>query len=364
MISTRLSHYLRLFGILLVSCGVSRGAVVAPKQEVEQLRVMVLSRRPHDTEAFTQGVLIDESAGDVSRCFESTGLYGRSTLREVDLQSGAVLRSVSLPGAFFGEGLALVGERLIQLTWREGVAPVYDRDTFERIGAFSYSGEGWGLCYDGSRLIMSDGSAHLSFRSPETFALLGRVEVTLGGVPQGSLNELEYVGGYVYANVWFADSILKIDPANGRVAAVIDASGLLSAEERLQANVLNGIAYSEKKGTFFITGKLWPAVFEVAFVPRGEPFARGDANADARVDISDAVFLLRHLFGGRPEPACVDAGDADDSGSLDLADAVCLVGHLFSEAGPLPEPSGACGADPTPDQLDCEIYSPCVSVDR
>jgi len=236
-------------------------------EEVERLRVNVLSESPHDSAAFTQGLVVEDGTGELARLFESTGLYGQSTLREVGLRSGEVLRSVSLPADHFGEGLALVGDRLIQLTWREGVAHVYDRDTFEKTGQFTYSGEGWGLCYDGRRLMMSDGSAKLFFRSPETFELQGSVEVTLDGRPQRYLNELEFVGGRVYANVWYQDIILEIDPAGGKVTAVIDASGLLAPEERPAADVLNGIAYSHRTRTFFITGKRWPRMFEVTFVP-------------------------------------------------------------------------------------------------
>lgn len=236
-------------------------------QEVERLRVNVLSESPHDSGAFTQGFVIDDGTGEVSRLFESTGLRGQSTLREVHLLSGEVLHSTSLPPDHFGEGLALVGNRLIQLTWQEGIAHVYDRDTFVKTGQFSYSGEGWGLCYDGRRLIMSDGSARLYFRSPETFKLQGSVDVTLDGQPQRWLNELEFADGSVYANVWQQDIIVEIDPASGKVTAVIDASGLLNPEERPPAAVLNGIAYSRRTKTFFITGKYWPTVFEVTFVP-------------------------------------------------------------------------------------------------
>jgi len=237
--------------------------------EVERLKVNVLSVRPHDPEAFTQGFLIDlEGVGD-ARLFESTGLYSQSSLRENNLDSGANVRIHYLPPAHFAEGLALVGDRLIQLTWREGVAHVYDRDTFEVEGQFAYTGEGWGLCYDGERLIMSDGSNRLYFRSPDTFELLDppSVAVTLDDKPVQDLNELEYVGGFVYANVWGTDEIVKIDPASGKVRAVIDASGLLTPSEQAEADVLNGIAYHPEQETFFITGKYWPKTFEVTFVP-------------------------------------------------------------------------------------------------
>jgi glutamine cyclotransferase len=228
----------------------------------ERLRVKVLSVRPHDSSAYTQGLVWDNG-----RMYESTGLYGRSSLRQVESRTGEVLRRVDVPAGFFAEGLAQVGNRLVQLTWKEGVAFVYDALSFGRVGEFHYDGEGWGLCDDGGRLVMSDGSDRLSFRDRRSFALLGGVNVRLDGLPVQELNELECVGGAVYANVWKTDEILRIDPAGGRVAAVIDAGGLLDAAEKAQADVLNGIAYDPLKKTFLITGKLWPKMFEVVFVP-------------------------------------------------------------------------------------------------
>ena len=217
--------------------------------------------RPHDPTAYTQGLVWDHGA-----LYESAGLYGRSSLRQVDPRTGAVLRRVDLAPAFFAEGLALAGSRLLQLTWKEGVAFQYDARTFERTGEFHYEGEGWGLCDDGRRLVMSDGSDHLAFRDRQTFALLGGVDVRLDGRPATQLNELECVDGAIYANVWKTDEILRIDPVSGRVTAVIDAAGLLDAAAQEQADVLNGIAYDPEKKTFLVTGKLWPKMFEVVFV--------------------------------------------------------------------------------------------------
>jgi glutamine cyclotransferase len=236
-----------------------RGAGVAGA--AERLRVKVLSVRPHDPTAYTQGLVWDHGT-----LYESAGLYGRSSLRQVDPRTGDVLRRLDVPPGFFAEGLAQAGDRLIQLTWKEGVAFVYDVRSFERVGEFSYQGEGWGLCDDGRRLVMSDGSDRLVFRDRRTFAPLGGVEVALDGSPARQLNELECVGGAVYANVWMTDEILRIDPASGRVTAVIDAGGLLDAAEQAHADVLNGIAYDPQKKTFYITGKLWPKMFEVVFV--------------------------------------------------------------------------------------------------
>lgn len=228
----------------------------------ERLRPQVLASYPHDPEAFTQGLLWHEG-----RLLESTGLNGRSSLRRVDLKSGAVAEQVPVPEQYFAEGLALVGESLYQLTWQSHAGFRYRLADLAPEGGFTYEGEGWGLCYDGQRLVRSDGSADLIFHRPADFAELGRVTVTLDGAPQERLNELECVSGDVYANVWQTDRILRIDPASGRVEAEIDASGLLSAEERQGADVLNGIAYNPEDEVFYITGKLWPKLFEVRFAP-------------------------------------------------------------------------------------------------
>jgi len=223
----------------------------------------VIASYPHDAQAFTQGLLLEGGY-----FYESTGLYGRSSLREVVPETGEVLRLLPLPEEYFAEGLALVGDRLIQLTWREGEALVYDRETFEHLDTFSYEGEGWGLCFDGESLYMSDGSDTLYRRDPESFEVTGEVRVTLRGEGVRNLNELECALDHVYANVWQEDRIVKIDKASGRVVEEIDASGLLSADERAQLApdaVLNGIAYNPARDTFYLTGKLWPKVFEVRF---------------------------------------------------------------------------------------------------
>jgi glutaminyl-peptide cyclotransferase len=226
----------------------------------EHRKVKVLASVPHDVAAYTQGLVWSEGA-----LYESAGQYGQSSLRQVDPKTGKVLRSVQVPPRYFAEGLARVGDRLLQLTWQEGTALVYDLATFEQRSELPYSGEGWGLCFDGRRLILSDGSNHLSFRDPATFATTGGVNVLLDGRPAMQLNELECVDGAVYANVWQSDDILRIDPETGRVNAVIDASGLLTPQEAARAEVLNGIAYKPETKTFLITGKYWPRMFEVVF---------------------------------------------------------------------------------------------------
>ncbi|MCS6871763.1 MAG: glutaminyl-peptide cyclotransferase [Anaerolineae bacterium] len=240
-----------------------------PTEPPERLQVKILSIRPHDPMAFTQGLLIHNGF-----FYESTGLYGQSTLRKVDMGSGEVLQQFDLPAEFFAEGLALVGKRLIQLTWRERTAFVYDLETFEPLAIFTYDGEGWGLCYDteADELYMSDGSHILTVRDPQTFKVQRRVEVILDDVPIRNLNELECVGDSVYANIWFSDQILRIDKQTGRITAIIEAGNLLTPEERETANkrgaVLNGIAYDPETERFFVTGKLWQWMFEVEFVPK------------------------------------------------------------------------------------------------
>lgn len=254
----------------VASCSPGKGApepaaaTPAPvKTGPERLRVRVVSSRPHDTSAYTQGLVWHDGA-----LYESTGIYGESSLRRVDPATGEVRRRVDLPDAWFGEGLARVGDRLIQLTWQEGVAFVYRLSDFEKVGEHRYTGEGWGLCHDGTRLVMSDGSDLLQLRDPETFAKVGEIRVRMNGVPVDRLNELECVDGTVYANVYQTEDLVRIDPATGEVTAVIDASGLLSAADyQAGAEVLNGIAWIPETKRFLITGKRWPLMFEVELVP-------------------------------------------------------------------------------------------------
>jgi glutamine cyclotransferase len=240
-------------------------AATAPAPE--RMTVRVVARHPHDPEAFTQGLLWHDG-----KLYESTGLYGRSSLRRVDLASGAVEAQVALPPELFGEGLALAGERLVQLTWRESRALIWWPETFTPAGEWRYDGEGWGLAFDGKELLQSDGSARLTFRDPETFAAVRTVSVADRGRPVSLLNELEVVDGAVYANLWTTDEIVRVDPASGRVLARIDASPLHDEVARGRAGedaVLNGIAWRPETRTFLLTGKLWPTLFEVELVPSG-----------------------------------------------------------------------------------------------
>ena len=228
---------------------------------VTSLRVEILRELTHDITAYTQGLLWQDGW-----LYESTGQYGESRLNRIDLESGDVVQQIRISPEFFGEGLALVDDRLIMLTYKAERAFVFDRDTFEQLHTFTYRGEGWGLCRDRQRLVMSDGSHTLTFRDPLTFEEVGSVAVTLRGRPQTQLNELECVGERVYANVYQEDYLVVIDPETGRVTHQIDASGLLTAEEARTVDVLNGIAYAPDTENFYITGKDWPKMFAVRFV--------------------------------------------------------------------------------------------------
>jgi glutamine cyclotransferase len=224
----------------------------------------VINTYSHDRGAFTQGLVFEDGV-----LYEGTGLNGRSSLRRVDLETGEVLQIYELP-RFFGEGITVYGDSVIQLTYEAHVGFVYDKDSFELLREFNYSTQGWGITTDGERLIMSDGSATLYFWDPETFEETGRVEVYDRDGPVKRLNELEYIHGEVYANVWQTNRIARIDPGTGQVVGWIDLSGLLTAEDRIPpVDVLNGIAYDEKKDRLFVTGKLWPKLFEIELVPAG-----------------------------------------------------------------------------------------------
>jgi glutamine cyclotransferase len=223
----------------------------------------------HDPAAFTQGLVYQDGI-----FYEGTGLRGQSTLRRVDPATGQVLQGIRLPDTYFGEGIAVLGQRLYQLTWQESTGLIYDKDSFELVGTWSYAGEGWGLTTDGQRLIMSDGSHELRFLDPETLAELGRVAVLDGaGAPVVRLNELEWVDGEVWANVWQTDRIARIDPASGRLLGWIDLTGLLSEADRAGqgVDVLNGIAYDAATGRLFVTGKRWPKLFEIELIPEISP---------------------------------------------------------------------------------------------
>jgi glutamine cyclotransferase len=222
----------------------------------------VIRSYPHDRQAFTQGLVYE--AGEL---YEGTGIRGQSSLRRVALETGIVRQERVLPEQYFGEGITIFGDRIIQLTWQSRIGFVYDKASFKLLQQFRYPTEGWGITHDGSRLIMSDGTANLYFLEPQTFMEIDRIEVHDDQGPVVRLNELEYVRGDIYANVWQTNRIARIDLLTGRVAAWIDLAGLLSAADRQQrVDVLNGIAYDAENDRLFVTGKWWPKLFEMRIV--------------------------------------------------------------------------------------------------
>jgi glutamine cyclotransferase len=240
---------------LLLGAGEVTGRV--PIQSYEVVRTY-----PHDRQAFTEGLLYRDG-----RLYESSGLEGRSTIREVRLEDGAVLRSVALPPNLFGEGIVDWGNELISLTWRSGIGFRWDRATFRRLGSFSYSGEGWALTRNSREIVMSDGTPVLRFLEPQTMKVKRRLRVTQDGAPVVNLNELEWVKGEILANVWLTDTIARIDPKTGRVIARIDLAGLGPAK-RGRDEVLNGIAYDSARDRLWVTGKNWPKIYEIRILPR------------------------------------------------------------------------------------------------
>jgi glutamine cyclotransferase len=222
----------------------------------------VVATYPHDESAFTQGLVYHDGL-----LYEGTGLYGRSSLRITELSTGDIIEQVDIPSDLFGEGITIMGDRLYQVTWQENTGFVYSLD-LAFIETFTYDGEGWGLTHDGDSLILSNGSSTLSFLDPGTFQVVRTVDVTYDDEPVSNLNELEYVDGVIYANVWQTASIVMIDPGDGAVVGWIDLAGI---EEHLDStegiNVLNGIAYNHESGRLLVTGKLWPNVFEIELVP-------------------------------------------------------------------------------------------------
>ncbi|QBE63043.1 glutaminyl-peptide cyclotransferase [Pseudoduganella lutea] len=215
---------------------------------------------PHDTAAFTQGLFYRDGV-----LYESTGQYGASSIRKVELETGAVLQKHDLPANYFGEGIAPFGERIYSLTWTNEQGFIFDIDTFEQVGSFGYQGQGWGLTSDGKLLYMSDGTAFIRVLDPATMGVLRRIRVTADGIPVGQLNELEWVGNEIFANIWQTDRIARIDPVTGNVRGWIDLTGLdeLAGVAPGADNVLNGIAWDSTNRRLFVTGKRWPKLFEI-----------------------------------------------------------------------------------------------------
>ena len=245
--------FLFAFAILLASCNRP-----PPARDY-----VVVNTYPHDRRAFTEGLLFYNGF-----LYESTGLYGQSSLRKVELKTGTVLQEVNLPGKFFGEGLALLGGKLYQLTWQNNTAIVYDLNTFQQEKRLPYPFDGWGLTTDGKSLISSDGSDHIRFIDPGTLAAQRTINVSENGSSVTNLNELEYINGQIYANIWQTDRIVRIDPATGDVLHDYDLAGLLSQQDHdIPTDVLNGIAYDPDGAHLYVTGKLWPKLFEIKLKP-------------------------------------------------------------------------------------------------
>lgn len=226
---------------------------------VHKYSYQIVNMWPHDANAFTQGLIFVDG-----KLYESTGQEGRSSLREVELQTGNVVKKVDVPEPYFAEGITLLNGKIYQLTWQHQVGFIYDPQKFEPSGRFNYDGEGWGITNDGHSLIMSDGSNRLRFLDPDSFRVTKTIAVLDGKTPVNQLNELEYVNGEIYANIWHDQRIVTIDPQNGHVTGWIDLSGLLQpGDVRDEEGVLNGIAFDQAGNRLFVTGKLWPRLFEV-----------------------------------------------------------------------------------------------------
>jgi len=258
----------RLLFLLLVGVVVaSLSYTLLPPPDVTETEhtYTVVDTFPHDPEAFTQGLVYHDG-----RLYEGTGLWGQSSVRIVELETGDVTRIHHMPPEYFGEGITIIGDRIIQVTYQSRVGFVYDRQSLEPLDTFSIDTEGWGLTHDGTSLILSDGTPTLHFLDPESFQETRTVEVQDGDEPVTNLNELEYVDGEVYANIWKTDLIAVIDPQSGSILSWLDLSGLRAyIDDEASIDVLNGIAYDEKTGHLYVTGKLWPLLFELELASTG-----------------------------------------------------------------------------------------------
>ena len=225
----------------------------------------VVNTYPHDQSAFTEGLVFEDGV-----LYEGTGLNGYSNLRIVKLETGETLQIYELPPQFFGEGVTIYGNKIIQLTWKSHISFVYDKYSFKLLQEFNYPDEGWGITHDGKHLIMSDGTSTLHFLDPETFKEIGQIEVSANDIPVTRINELEYIQGEIYANIWQTERIARINPLTGQVVGWIDLKGILSPEDHSETvDVLNGIAYDAKNSRLFVTGKFWPKLFEIELIEQG-----------------------------------------------------------------------------------------------
>jgi glutamine cyclotransferase len=247
---------------LLSACSPASLPVPTVTPEPIDYTYKVVKVYPHDSQAFTEGLVMDQGA-----LYEGTGLNGSSSVRRVDLNTGKVLQSYALPAEYFGEGITIFKDSLIQLTWQSHLGFVYDKNSFQQLRQFSYPTEGWGITQDGKRLIMSDGTSNLIFLDPASFASSGTVAVQDRGTAINNINELEYIKGQIYANIWQTDKIAIIDPQDGHVSGWIDLTGLLQTQSYSgQVDVLNGIAYDSLSDRLFVTGKYWPYLFQIELV--------------------------------------------------------------------------------------------------
>ncbi len=225
----------------------------------------VVKTYPHDRSAFTEGLVFEDDV-----LYEGTGLRGYSNLRRVKLETGEILQIRELPPQFFGEGVTIYGNKIIQLTWQSNIGFVYDKYSFKLLQEFDYPDEGWGITHDGKHLIMSDGTSTLHFLDPETFEEISQIEISANNIPVTRINELEYIQGEIYANIWLTERIARIDPLSGQVVGWIDLKGILSPEDDSETvDVLNGIAYDAKNDRLLVTGKFWPKLFEIELMRQG-----------------------------------------------------------------------------------------------
>ena len=262
-----------IFGLLALLAAASIFCCLSPRESrvpsnldvIPVYTYNIINTYPHDRNAFTQGLVFEDGV-----LYEGTGGLGHSTLRRVELATGNILQIRELSAQFFGEGITIYGDKIIQLTWKSNVGFVYDKDSFELLQEFSYPSEGWGITHDGERLIMSDGTSTLRFLDPQAFQEIGQLEVFDNDGPVTRLNELEYIKGEIYANIWQMDRVARIAPETGRVTGWIELGGLLTTEDCLEpVDVLNGIAYDTGTDRLFVTGKLWPKLFEIEVISQG-----------------------------------------------------------------------------------------------
>lgn len=253
-----------ILSAILLSALLSYNSLAKQNESTPVYGYKIINIYPHDRDAFTQGLVFIDG-----KLYESTGLKGRSELRELDIKTGNVIMSYKLASKYFGEGIAAVNTKIVQLTWRSQTGFVYNTSDLKPIGRFNYKGEGWGITFDGKHLIISNGTATLRFLDPHTYETVGELQVYDKNGDVGKLNELEYVEGEIFANIWGKERIARIDPKTGSVTGWIELPGLLTREDRKKrVDVLNGIAYDSDNKKLYVTGKLWPKLFEIEVVPK------------------------------------------------------------------------------------------------